>query len=34
MAYPKLKDWEIENIMLQLEEKPTIFYKDFYADLT
>ena len=34
MAYPELKDWEIENIMLQLEEKPVIFYKDFYVDLS
>ena len=34
MCYPNLKEWEIENIMLQLEDKPTILYKDFYADLS
>lgn len=34
LYYPNLKDWEIELIMLQLEERPFVIYKNFYADLS
>lgn len=32
--YPNLKGWEVEVIMLQLEEHSCILYKNFYADLS
>lgn len=34
MLYPNIKQWEFENVMLQLEEHPYILYKDFYVDLS
>lgn len=32
--YPNLSQWEFETIMLQLEDRPIIKYKDFFADLS
>ena len=34
LYYPTLEEWKVEQIMLQLENRPYIVYKDFYADLS
>ena len=32
--YPNIKDWEVELAMIQLEERPFVKYKNFFADLS
>ena len=32
--YPDIKDWEVELAMIQLEERPFVRYKNFFADLS
>lgn len=32
--YPCIKDWEVELAMIQLEERPFVIYKNFFADLS